>query len=106
MGYDYLGKKTAGELNKLAANLDTRDDALDSDDLMQMINMYLGKLDIELVRTETTDGTGSNGTDLIENNKKYLDENWKYSLLETNSNDNTIILEKYIGENPNVTIKE
>lgn len=93
-------------MNKLAANLDTRDDALDSDDLMQMINMYLGKLDIELVRTETTDGTGSNGTDLIENNKKYLDENWKYSLLETNSNDNTIILEKYIGENPNVTIKE
>lgn len=93
-------------MNKLAANLDTRDDVLDSDDLMQMINMYLGKLDIELVRTETTDGTGSNGTDLIENNKKYLDENWKYSLLETNSNDNTIILEKYIGENPNVTIKE
>lgn len=46
---DYLGKKTAGELNKLAANLDARDDVLDADDLIQMINMYLGKLDKDLV---------------------------------------------------------
>ena len=48
---DFLGKKSATGVNRLAADLANKDgkNILDTDDLMQMINMYLGKLKGDLV---------------------------------------------------------
>lgn len=42
---DYLGKTTLDVENKIAANLQNTDEMLDVDDLMRMINRYLGKQD-------------------------------------------------------------
>lgn len=88
---DYLGIKPAGELNKLAANLYDNDNVLDSDDLMQMINMYLGKLDNSIVKSAET-----------KDDKTYLDNNWKYSTISNH----TIVLEKYVGKDTEINIKE
>ena len=96
---DYLGKEELKEEKRLAANLMNTDDKLDTDDLMQMINMYLGKVEGTLV----TNPPKSAIYPTTSNDKDMLDSNWKYSI---ESSSNTIVLEQYIGEDADVTIKE
>lgn len=47
---DFLGKKPATGINRVATNLANADDELDTDDLMQMINRFLGRLNNDLVK--------------------------------------------------------
>ena len=96
---NYLGREELKEEKRLAANLMNTDDKLDTDDLMQMINMYLGKIEGTLV----TNPPKSAIYPTTSNDKDMLDSNWKYSI-EPSSN--TIVLEQYIGEESNITIKQ
>ena len=96
---DYLGKEELKDEKRLAANLMNKDDKLDTDDLMQMINMYLGKIEGTLVANPPKSAIYPTTS----NDKETLDKNWTYSIEESS---NTIVLEQYIGEDSDVTVKE
>lgn len=104
------------EKSKIAANLYAKDDILDADDIMQMIDYSLSKLNTDLLsinkennsENDNQNNDDNNGGNNNENNNEnntvhddeYLNENWDYT-----KQDNTLILNVYKGTNKDVTIK-
>ena len=85
----YLGNITLDSLQKIAGNLQNEDDTLDIEDIMKMVNTYLGQANSEIVSNipsgsiEDFDNSGDQDDD-IDNDMTPLEEHGALSLNGTN----------------------
>lgn len=85
----YLGNITLDSLQKIAGNLQNEDDTLDIEDIMKMVNTYLGQANSEIVSNipsgsiEDFDNSGDQDDD-IDNDMTPLEEHGALSVNETN----------------------
>lgn len=85
----YLGNITLDSLQKIAGNLQNEDDTLDIEDIMKMVNTYLGQANSEIVSNipygsiEDFDNSGDQDDD-IDNDMTPLEEHGALSVNGTN----------------------
>ena len=85
----YLGNITLDSLQKIAGNLQNEDDTLDIEDIMKMVNTYLGQANSEIVSNipygsiEDFDNSGDQDVD-IDNDMTPLEEHGALSVNGTN----------------------
>ncbi len=85
----YLGNITLDSLQKIAGNLQNKDDTLDIEDIMKMVNTYLGQANSEIVSNipsgsiEDFDNSGDQDDD-IDNDMTPLEEHGALSVNGTN----------------------
>lgn len=85
----YLGNITLDSLQKIAGNLQNEDDTLDIEDIMKMVNTYLGQANSEIVSNipsgsiEDFDNSGDQDDD-IDNDMTPLEEHGELSVNGTN----------------------